>query len=80
MTKLWVHETARVFHDRLINSEDKLWFTSLLSELIKNVFRMEWTHADLFEEKPLIFGDFMKRGVPAEERQYDEVKDIKTMS
>jgi len=34
----------------------------------------------LFEGKPLIFGDFMKRGIPYEERQYDEVRDISTMS
>ena len=25
--RLWIHETSRVFHDRLINDEDRLWFT-----------------------------------------------------
>jgi dynein heavy chain len=80
MVKLWAHEASRVFHDRLVNTEDKRWFTELVSDLVKSVFRMDYSHADLFESKPLIFGDFMKRGVPFEERQYDEVKDIKTMS
>ena len=47
--------------------------------MAKNVFRMNWEHADLFENKPVIFGDFMKRGVPFEDRQYDEVKDAATM-
>ena len=68
MIKIWIHECARVFHDRLINKEDKLWFTELSISLTKDVFRMDWNHSDLFENKPLIFGDFMKRGVPYEER------------
>ena len=25
--KLWMHECCRVFHDRLINTDDKIWFT-----------------------------------------------------
>ena len=80
MIKLWIHESCRVFHDRLINKEDKKWFTDLVIDLIKSVFRVDWTAADLFEAKPLIFGDFMKRGIPYEERQYDEIRDITTMS
>ena len=80
MMKLWMHECCRVFHDRLINSEDKRWFTELICELSRNAFRVDWTHADLFESKPLIFCDFLKRGVPFEERQYDEVRDMGTMA
>ena len=68
MIKLWIHEASRVFHDRLVSSEDKKWFTELVVDLIKNAFRVDWSHADLFESKPLIFGDFMKRSVPYEER------------
>lgn len=68
MMKLWIHEASRVFHDRLISTEDKRWFTDLVVDLIKGAFRVDWTHADLFEAKPLIFGDFMKRGIPYEER------------
>lgn len=26
ITKLWIHEVQRVFHDRLINDEDREWF------------------------------------------------------
>jgi len=25
LSKLWVHETARVFHDRLVTTEDRRW-------------------------------------------------------
>jgi dynein heavy chain len=41
MVKLWMHESMRVFHDRLINAEDKKWFTDLISEMGRSVFRME---------------------------------------
>jgi dynein heavy chain len=80
MIKLWAHEASRVFHDRLISSEDKRWFTEHTIGLTKNILRMEWTHADLFESKPLIFGDFMKFDESVEDRKYDEVKDTLSMS
>lgn len=78
--KLWIHESCRVFHDRLVCAEDKRWFTNLMVDLVQSAFRVDWKHEDLFESKPLIFGDFMKRGIPFEERQYDEVRDVPTMS
>ncbi len=31
LVKLWVHETCRVFQDRLINNDDKNWFGNLLA-------------------------------------------------
>ncbi len=31
---LWVHETLRVFYDRLINDEDRTWLTGLLSSML----------------------------------------------
>src|SRR5690349_5435807 len=34
MVKLWIHEASRVFHDRLINNEDKKWFTTLVSDMV----------------------------------------------
>ena len=30
MVRLWVHESLRVFHDRLISVEDKAYFRSML--------------------------------------------------
>ncbi|KAK3237368.1 hypothetical protein CYMTET_52553, partial [Cymbomonas tetramitiformis] len=34
MVRLWVHENMRVFHDRLINSADRTYFTSMLHEML----------------------------------------------
>ena len=31
---LWLHETLRIFYDRLINDEDRTWFTGLLSGVL----------------------------------------------
>ena len=81
MVKLWMHETCRVFHDRLINVEDSRYFTELVAGFASSHFRMsDWTHQDLFEDKTIIFADFMRRGIPYEDRQYDEVKDIPSIT
>lgn len=39
LSKLWMHECCRVFHDRLINEDDKVWFTKLVVELGNVYFR-----------------------------------------
>lgn len=72
MVRLWTHEALRVFHDRLTDDHDRVWFGKLLCELLE-------TH---FKEKPskllgvdpgsdsslvvgmrsLLFGDFMVPG------------------
>eukprot|EP00741_Cyanophora_paradoxa_P000409 tig00000404_g400.t1 len=80
MVRLWMHECLRVFHDRLINNEDKNYFTNLLAELLKRIFKLGWTHEDVFEKQPLLFGDFLKMGVPREERNYEEFKDMKKVA
>jgi dynein heavy chain len=42
VTKLWVHEVSRVFHDRLINDEDRNWFKELIVELLGRQFKSRW--------------------------------------
>lgn len=32
LVKLWIHETARVFHDRLISDEDRDWFKDTIQK------------------------------------------------
>ena len=71
--KLWMHECCRVFHDRLINREDKSWFTKLIAELSMVYFRVRLEHADVFENSHLIFGDLLKL---ESTKAYEEIKDL----
>jgi dynein heavy chain len=64
--RLFVHETQRVFHDRLINSEDKMYFHEIMSEMANKHFGEQVT-AETFETTPIIFGDFMKIGASPED-------------
>ncbi len=41
-TKLWIHEVSRVFHDRLINDEDRDWYKDLICELLGRNFKSRW--------------------------------------
>lgn len=41
-TKLWIHESTRVFHDRLINDEDRDFFKKLVIDLLKTKFKLNW--------------------------------------
>ena len=38
--RLFCHECQRVFHDRLINREDKTYFNTILSEMSSRYFSM----------------------------------------
>lgn len=36
--RLFCHEAQRVFHDRLINNEDKTYFNEMMSEMAQKYF------------------------------------------
>lgn len=71
--RLWVHETMRIFYDRLINEEDQDWFEKAMVELCNRYLRMNASYEDLFA-KPILFVDFLKPD--AEVRFYEEARDI----
>lgn len=48
---LWVHESMRVFHDRLIDNEDKDYFKHMLVELITQKFGQAASYDDLFVDR-----------------------------
>ena len=78
VAKLWCHEAMRVFCDRLIDLEDRAYFTNMLCEYLKLQLKMPWDHEELFEsEQRLVYGDYMKMGVPREDRRYEEVPDTR---
>ncbi|XP_012945205.1 dynein heavy chain 6, axonemal [Aplysia californica] len=57
--RLFVHETQRVFHDRLINSEDKMFFHQIMAEMASKHFG-ETVEPDSFVTSPVLFGNFIK--------------------
>ena len=70
MIRLWIHESMRVFRDRLVNDKDRAWFDSLMRELVKSKFNREWS--SVVTEERIIFGDYMVQG----EKNYCEVTNL----
>ncbi|KAG5504844.1 hypothetical protein GH5_05475 [Leishmania sp. Ghana 2012 LV757] len=44
LVALWVHESQRVFSDRMNDPADKAWFRQLLNEELNNVFQTKWAN------------------------------------
>eukprot|EP00828_Plagiopyla_frontata_P049394 TRINITY_DN982_c0_g1_i4.p1 TRINITY_DN982_c0_g1~~TRINITY_DN982_c0_g1_i4.p1 ORF type:complete len:762 (-),score=108.48 TRINITY_DN982_c0_g1_i4:1125-3410(-) len=71
ISRLWIHESSRVFHDRLINEEDRIWFKNLLVELSVRNLRMKWGYDDLFKKQVILYGDMLR--LDATPRDYEEL-------
>jgi dynein heavy chain, axonemal len=72
LIRLWAHECERVFHDRLINEEDRGVFHVTLGELVKTHFKKDWKAPDVRgTNKTILFGNF----VNVKTRHYEECKD-----
>ncbi|XP_048578532.1 dynein axonemal heavy chain 1-like isoform X2 [Nematostella vectensis] len=75
LLRLWYHENCRVFQDRLVNDEDRLWFNDLMKEKLQSGFQLSMD--EVVGESPMIYGDFM---IPsAENRIYAEITDYNKM-
>lgn len=72
LLRLFYHETTRVFHDRLINAEDKTYFIKLMGEVCQERFEKPVVK----EGEILMYGDFMIFGQPKNERKYYEITDM----
>lgn len=57
---LWLHESSRVFEDRLTCEEDHLWFRGRQEALLSEVFGASWS--EVVGAERLIYGDYL---VPA---------------
>jgi dynein heavy chain len=78
-TRLWAHECMRVFHDRLIDSDDQRYFKELLCEMVQGPFSTSWDYDEVFVDGFVLFGDYLKMGAMGEDRVYEEVKDLKAL-
>ncbi|XP_029289697.1 LOW QUALITY PROTEIN: dynein heavy chain 6, axonemal [Cottoperca gobio] len=73
--RLFCHECQRVFHDRLINNQDKTYFNTIVSEMAGKYFSIH-LEPSYFVTQPIIFGDFIKVGAEKEERLYEDLTDM----
>jgi dynein heavy chain len=64
--KLWLHESFRVFYDRLINDSDREWFKTLCLELLMKNFRQNPDKEDLYVNNKVMFGDLLKLDSPTQ--------------
>ncbi|XP_023013028.2 dynein heavy chain at 16F isoform X2 [Leptinotarsa decemlineata] len=80
MLKLFYHECLRVFHDRLINVEDKSYFYLLMKEICSRNFGssvVQLPDEPVITNPPiLLFGDFMQFGAEKENRLYEELRNM----
>tara|TARA_B110000285_G_C15112235_1_gene611833 strand:+ start:1131 stop:2204 length:1074 start_codon:yes stop_codon:yes gene_type:complete len=78
--RLWVNECCRVFHDRLINTDDTNWFKDLTVDLINKNFKQSPDKDELFSN--LRFGDLLKLGGgnPLYEYMVDKPKLLKGLN
>ncbi|XP_021113900.1 dynein heavy chain 6, axonemal [Heterocephalus glaber] len=77
--RLFCHECQRVFHDRLINNEDKQYFHVILTEMANKHFGIA-IGLEYFLNKPIIFGDFIKFGIEKADRIYDDMPDMEKIA
>ncbi|XP_045539469.1 dynein axonemal heavy chain 1 [Papilio machaon] len=73
--RLWYHEHLRVYQDRLVNNEDRQWFTKLMNKKIETRFGKKPN--DIIGGRLMLFGDFMDIG--ADDRKYVEILDWEEM-
>ncbi len=67
LVRLWAHETARVFRDRLINLDDRHWFIKLQQELLGSLLSRHWEPSGFAQD---MFGGFMDRDDETREYRY----------
>ncbi|KAG8123326.1 hypothetical protein E2320_018704, partial [Naja naja] len=75
---LFMHESTRIFHDRLVDLAEKETFYQFLSNELNNYFKISWTKEKLMEESP-IFVDFLDYTVPLDKRIYRNVTSQKVL-
>ena len=71
-----MHETIRIFFDRLTTDQDRKWFKETLIKNTCNIFKIEITEDSFFDEEDntLLFGDFWRK--EADDKNYEEVQDM----
>lgn len=72
LCRVWVHETRRVFADRLISYEDKGWFEDLAKKQGREHLGLDWDEIIGAPGTPrsfLMYADFLVPGAEPKVRQ-----------
>ncbi|XP_063958044.1 dynein axonemal heavy chain 6-like isoform X2 [Lytechinus pictus] len=72
--QLLAHEAMRVFHDRLVDDNDRMKFFEFLADDLHNYFKVKWS-AEKLRDEPFLFGDFLDLNAPSAERIYRPIND-----
>ena len=72
--RLWVHESRRVFADRLVDEHDRELFQTILEERIPTHFNMPWQNIKGANDT-LVFGNYIDPKQLMERRVYAEIED-----
>lgn len=72
MARLWLHECSRIFQDRLVSEQDKVWFDDAAYSLLGSAFKMGWTREEVFKV-PVVFSDILK--LEAANIYYEDISD-----
>jgi dynein heavy chain, axonemal len=73
--RLWVHESLRVFHDRLVSDDDRRALTTFLSDITNRYFPGSLAAEQISGGHSLLFADFGRPGVEPKNRLYEEITD-----
>jgi dynein heavy chain len=74
LPRLWAHESMRIFHDRLINDEDRHTFKLIICDILRKHLDVSWA-PDALSGLSILFGDFLRPAVPGMDRPYEEITD-----
>ncbi len=75
MVRCWYHENMRVFHDRLVDEEDREYLKNLLISKIQHFNGLTQEEVIDPQIERIIFSDFMQ-GREQDPRQYIQIDDM----
>ena len=74
LARLWLHESLRVLHDRLVTPEDQAFVKRELHTFLAKRFGCRDSYDAVYDgDPPLLFASFVKIGTPLEDRSYQPV-------
>ncbi|XP_036611437.1 dynein heavy chain 14, axonemal [Trichosurus vulpecula] len=75
----FVHEATRVFHDRLVDTEERKYFFQLLSNELELYFEIVWPRDKIMDDLPL-YVDFLDVNKPHRRRIYQNCNNQKKLA